>query len=147
MVQGKRFGSFHLAAPLPTKSCGTFLAFIYRWIAALMRRSQRTENKQDLVTFNELARLLHCLVRAVGVVIADEVDPAAVDAALGVDLVEVGGIAAAEFAKGRGRPAVGHGIADLDFAVARAWIVLLLRRDRARYHRRDAHRCRRDQPC
>ena len=27
MVQGKSFGSFHLAAPLATNSCGIFLAF------------------------------------------------------------------------------------------------------------------------
>src|SRR2546421_645001 len=29
MVHGKFFGSFHLAAPLKTKTCGTFLAFMY----------------------------------------------------------------------------------------------------------------------
>ena len=34
MVHGKFFGSFHLVAPVATNSCGTFLAFMYFWIAA-----------------------------------------------------------------------------------------------------------------
>ena len=33
MVHGKFFGSFHFAAPVETNSCGTFLAFMYFWIA------------------------------------------------------------------------------------------------------------------
>ena len=33
MVQGKFFGSPHLVAPVATKICGTFLAFMYFWIA------------------------------------------------------------------------------------------------------------------
>ena len=33
MVQGKFFASFHLVAPVATKSCGTFFAFMYLWIA------------------------------------------------------------------------------------------------------------------
>ena len=36
MVQGKRFGSFHLLAPLAMNSCGTFLLFMYFWIAVLV---------------------------------------------------------------------------------------------------------------
>ena len=35
MVHGKFFGSFHLVAPVATKSCGTFFAFMYLWIAVL----------------------------------------------------------------------------------------------------------------
>ena len=35
MVHGKFFGSFHLAAPVETKICGTFFAFMYFWIAVL----------------------------------------------------------------------------------------------------------------
>ena len=35
MVQGKFFGSPHLVAPVATNSCGTFLAFMYFWIAEL----------------------------------------------------------------------------------------------------------------
>ena len=33
MVHGKSLGSFHLVAPVATNSCGTFLVFIYFWIA------------------------------------------------------------------------------------------------------------------
>jgi len=33
MVQAKLEGSFHLVAPVATNSCGTFLAFMYFWIA------------------------------------------------------------------------------------------------------------------
>ena len=33
MVHGKFFGSPHLVAPVATKSCGTFFAFRYFWIA------------------------------------------------------------------------------------------------------------------
>ena len=33
MVHGKLDGSFHLVAPVATNSCGTFLAFMYFWIA------------------------------------------------------------------------------------------------------------------
>ena len=36
MVQGKFFGSPHLVAPVATKSCGTFLTFMYFWIAELV---------------------------------------------------------------------------------------------------------------
>src|SRR6266446_4382307 len=35
MVHGKFSGSPHLVAPVATKSCGTFLAFMYFWIAEL----------------------------------------------------------------------------------------------------------------
>src|SRR5437899_2294511 len=33
MVQGNSLGSFHLVAPVATKSCGTFFEFMYFWIA------------------------------------------------------------------------------------------------------------------
>ena len=33
MVQGKFFGSFHLDAPVARNRCGTFLPFMYLWIA------------------------------------------------------------------------------------------------------------------
>ena len=35
MVHGKFFGSPNLVAPVATNSCGTFLAFMYFWIAEL----------------------------------------------------------------------------------------------------------------
>src|SRR5208282_910715 len=60
----------------------------------------------------------------VTVVASDEVDLAAVDAALFVDHVEVGGLRLADRAVGRGWAAVGHGVADLDLGVADAGAVL-----------------------
>jgi hypothetical protein len=53
--------------------------------------ARRLEDKQDLVAFNELARLLDRLGRAVGVVVADEIDLTAVDTALSVDLLKICG--------------------------------------------------------
>ena len=35
MVQGWFLGSFHLVAPVATKSCGTFFSFMYLWMALL----------------------------------------------------------------------------------------------------------------
>src|SRR6266581_549573 len=91
------------------------------------RRPEAVENQQDLVTFDELARLLYRLGRAVAVVIGDEPDVAAVDAALGVDLVEIRRNRLAVDAVGRGRPAVGYDVPDLDLGVAGARVVALLR--------------------
>ncbi len=36
MVQGNLSGWPHLVAPVATNSCGTFLAFMYWWIAVLV---------------------------------------------------------------------------------------------------------------
>ena len=91
------------------------------------RRADRTEHCQHLVALDQLADLLDRLRRAVAVVIADEVDLAAVDAALGVDLLEIGFGGPADHAKGGRGSAVGHGAADLDFGIGRAGIVFLLR--------------------
>jgi len=54
-------------------------------------RAERVENEQHLVALHQLAGLLNRLRRAVTVVIADEIDLAAVDAADVIDLLEVGG--------------------------------------------------------
>ena len=35
MVQGNSFGWPHFEAPVATNSCGTFLPFMYLWIAVL----------------------------------------------------------------------------------------------------------------
>jgi hypothetical protein len=52
--------------------------------------AERLEDEQHLIAFHQLARLFNCFRRTETVVIADEVDLAAVDAAFGVDLVEIG---------------------------------------------------------
>jgi hypothetical protein len=114
MVQGKFFGSFHLVAPVATKSCGIFLAFRYFWIALF-------EGALD-----QLADLLHGLRRRIAVVIGDEVDLAAVDAALVVDHLEIGFFGLADDAIGRRRTAVRHDVADLDLGIGRAGVVFLL---------------------
>jgi hypothetical protein len=93
-----------------------------------MRRSERLEYQQNLIAFDELARLLDGLRRAVAVVIADKVDLAAVDAALGVDLAKLCSLGLSDLSIGRGRAAIGHDVPDFDFAVVRAGIVFFLRR-------------------
>ena len=75
------------------------------------------EGEEDLVLLDELFGQLQRLGGIVAVVIRNELDLAAVDAALGVDLVEIGRDHLADDAIGRGRAAVGHGVADADLAV------------------------------
>src|SRR6185295_19732803 len=60
------------------------------------------------------------------VVIGDEIDLAAVDAAFGVDLLEVGFFGLADHAIGRRGPRIRHDVADLDFGIAGAGVVFLL---------------------
>src|SRR5581483_9717572 len=90
------------------------------------RRAERVEDQEDFVALDQLARLLHRFWRTVGIVIGNEVDLAAVDAAFGVDHAEVGRLGPANHAIGRRRPAVGHDVADLDLRVSNAGIVFLL---------------------
>ncbi len=98
--------------------------FVY---GGIRRRAQRIEDEQHFVALHQLARLLDRLRRAVAVVVADEVDLAAVDAAGIVDLLEVGGFGLADHAVGGGGAAIGHDVADLDFGVGGAGVVFLLR--------------------
>ena len=96
--------------------------------------------KQNFVALDELARLLDRLGRAVAVVIADEVDLAAVDAAGVVDHLEIGGLGLADHAVSGSGTAIGHDVADLDFGIGRAGIIFLLRE-------RAAARCRQASEC
>jgi hypothetical protein len=50
---------------------------------------ERRENQKHLIALDQLARLLDCLRRAIGVVIGDEVDFAAVHAAIVVDHAKI----------------------------------------------------------
>jgi len=61
------------------------------------------EHQQYAILLDELVRGLDRLLRVVGVVIGDEIDLAAVDAAFGVDLLEIRGNRLADQAVGRGR--------------------------------------------
>src|SRR5258708_11058938 len=71
--------------------------------------------------------LLHRLRRAIGVVIAYEVDLAAVHAAIVVEHPKIGAHRLADDAVGRGRPAIRHDVADLDLGVGDAPVVFFLR--------------------
>src|SRR2546423_1501950 len=91
------------------------------------RGAERREDQELLVAFDQLAGLLHRLRRAVGVIVGDEIDLAAVDATGVVDHPEIGTHRLADDAISRRRPAVWHDVADLDFGVGRAGIVFFLR--------------------
>ena len=81
----------------------------------VMGGADRGEDQRDLVALDQPPRLLHRLRRRVAVVERDQVDLAAVDAAALVDHLEIADLALAERAERRHRPAIGHGLADLDF--------------------------------
>src|SRR6185312_6299703 len=95
------------------------------------RRAQRVEYEKYLIFFHQFARLFHCLGRVVAVVVRDEVDLAAIDAALVVDHFEVSGLGLADCPVGRGRSGVRHDVADLDFGVGGTGVVFLLRQRRS----------------
>ena len=103
--------------------------FVDRGVA---RRAQRVEGAQHFVLLDELSDHLDRLGRRVAVIEADELDLAAVDAALVIDHVPEGYDRLAIDAVGRGRSAIGTGVADLDLTVAGAVVVFLL----AERHRR-----------
>jgi len=92
----------------------------------IRRGSETLKHEQDAIVLDELARGLDGLLRVVAIVVGDEIDLAAVDAAFGVDLLEVRGDGLADQAVGGGRPAIGHDVADLDLGAARARIVFPL---------------------
>ena len=91
--------------------------FLDRGVA---RRAQRIEDQQHLVGLDQLARLFHGLGRIVAVIIGNEVDLAAVDAAFGIDLVEVGRFGLADGGVGGCRARIRHDVADLDLGIGRA---------------------------
>ena len=90
------------------------------------RGAERIENQQHLIALDQFARLLNRLWRAVAVVVADEIDLAAVDAASIVDLLEIRGFGLADHAVGRRGAAIRHDVADLDFGICGAGVVFLL---------------------
>ncbi len=92
--------------------------------------ADRIDQEQHLLAFDQAADLLDRFWRAVGVVEADVIDLAAVDAALIVDHREVGGGGDRAGGIGRRRSAIGRGGADLDFGVGDARPVTLLRQRR-----------------
>ena len=95
------------------------------------RRAEGIECRQHLILLDQLAHQFDGLRRAIAVVAGDEVDLAAVDAALLVDHVEVAGLRLADRAVARSRAAVRHGVAELDLGVAGAGSVLARRQSQS----------------
>ena len=90
------------------------------------RRAQGTHQKQNLFLLDQLAHHFNRLRWTVAVVQTDEVDLASVDAALFVELLEVGSFNLADRAVGRSRTTVWHGLADFDFGIAGTGIIFFL---------------------
>src|SRR5213596_1141426 len=113
MVHGKFRGSPHFVAPVATNRCGTFCSFRYLWIA-LFVGVPSVWNTNATWSCSTSRRTISTVFGAVAVVERDEVDLAAVDPALVVDLLEVGGQGLADRAVRGGRAAVRVRVADLD---------------------------------
>jgi hypothetical protein len=77
--------------------------------------ADRGEDQRDFIVFHQPPGLLHGFRRRVAVVKRDQVDLAAVDAAALIEHLEIADLTLAERAERRDRPAVRHGLADLDF--------------------------------
>jgi len=120
------FGSFHLTAPDATKSCGT--SFVHVASNCGVRRCSRTlEDQQDPIFFYEPASLLDGPRWDVGVVVRNEPDFAAVDSTFRIDFRKIPRLRSADEVISRGRAAIRHDVADLDFGVARPLIVPFVR--------------------
>ena len=100
------------------------------------------KHEQHLILLDQLPHLFDGFRRAIAVVAADEIDLAAVDATLLVDHVEIGGFGLAEDAVGRGRPAIRHGVTDLDLGIAGAGAVLAAGKSDAAHKPRNRPRTR-----
>ena len=87
------------------------------------RRSHRGEDEGDAVVLDQPACCFHGLGRREGVVQRDQIELAAVDATLLIDLVEIGRDHLAGDAERGRRSAIGHGVADLDLGIVHPWTV------------------------
>ena len=92
----------------------------------LRRGAERAEQRQHFLLLHQPPRRLDAFRRAVGVVHGEEFDLAPVDAALFVQHLEIGFADPPQHAVERTRAAMRHGLAELDFGVARARIVFFL---------------------
>jgi len=95
------------------------------------------EGEGHLLLLDQAPDLLHRLGRAVAVIERDQVDLAAVDAALLIDHLEEGGFRLADGAVGGSRTAVRHGLANLYFGAGDA---RRIGGDRPRCHRQQRQR-------
>jgi len=92
----------------------------------LRRGSERTIQREHFLLLHQAPCRFNAFRRAVGIVQRQEVDLAPVDTALLVEHLEIGLADPAQHAVERARAGMRHGLADLDFGIARAGIVLLL---------------------
>ena len=140
MVHLKFFGSFHFDAPVLSSSCGTPLRVEIFVHGGLRRGAERAEQRQHFLLLDQPPRRLDAFRRAVGVVHGEEFHLASVDAALFVQHLEIGLADAPQHAVERAGTGMRHGLAELDFGVARRpdRISSLRPRRRARAWRRRA---------
>src|ERR1700722_5436862 len=103
-----------MLAPVATKSLRHLVVVEILPNCGVRRGPHRIEQERDLLLLDQPADLLNCFWGAISIVEANEIDLAAVDPALLVDHLEVGGLSAADDPIGRGRPTVRHGLADLE---------------------------------
>jgi hypothetical protein len=109
-----------------TNSCGTFFcSCTCGWPVG--RRAQRVEDEQHLFLFDQLARLLDRLGRVVAVVELMKLILRPLMPPSSLTFFEVGADRLADGAVGRCRARIRADVADLDFLVGRAGVVLLLR--------------------
>jgi hypothetical protein len=76
--------------PLPRAMDGTPFRAKYLARCGISRRTNLAENERDLVTFNQLADLLHRFRRAVCVVVGEIVDLATIYSGTVIDRLNVG---------------------------------------------------------
>src|SRR6516225_2461793 len=100
-----------------------YLSLIHVFTDCYGTDTQALENQQDFVVFNELTSLFDPFGRVIGVVIGNELDPAAVDATLGIDLVEISTLCFGYYGVSRQWSTIGSHIADLDLGVVGTNIV------------------------
>jgi hypothetical protein len=98
----------------------------------LRGRANRPESKGDMLHFDKLARLVPGSPRHEAVVDADQVDLAAIDAALIVDHLHVGLLGQTERREPGARTGIRHRLADLDLGIGHPRRVLRGRRHRHR---------------
>ena len=114
MVHGWFAGSPQAGKPVPTNSCGVQLLSCRPRTERHVGRADLDDRRHDLVGLDQLGDERRRLVRVVGVVLGDERQLVPVDAAVGVDLGEVGVEALGDGTEGRQRAGLGQRDADLE---------------------------------
>ena len=119
IVHGWFAGSPQAGKPVPTKSCGVQLLLVQASRGGHVGRADLDDAGEDLVLLDQLGHDRRRLVRVVRVVLGDQLQLVAVDATVGVDLVEVDLEALGDRAEGGQRPGLGHADPDLEVLAGR----------------------------